>query len=1417
MKNNRNNKFIKGLAIPLCLTMGTTTLLNATLDTRSNIIYAQTNYSDGFTIEKPYIENDSLKFRVEGTDKSSSFYERYWTKIDKVLIDDKDFGFNNKSTASRDYYHLYDGVLTANQAGALEYFKKHDKHKIEVIFSDGSKKSYEEEGYTKPADADEKTVEKKTKYEISKIEKQKNWKNEPYLVIELTNTSIYEEFKNDISKISINGTDLTSEQISKVEPSKWFGLRFFDEKITNLINKENNDVVITLKDSQVINYTVKDDSANTEKTPKETSNNPASLKDSVVITNVEKSAYGKELLFSLTPGLKANEVLSQTKEIVLNGKSFDVKNFKPHWSGKINSIGVDEGIDLFKLWKDKGKNTIVFKFKDDTQSKEFSQGEEEKKLTIADKLEDGDYTIGFNALYADGREGSSMLEGFFDKNVKLTVKDGKKTITMLNTLFAYSLYDFAVENNGTWTSSQKEFYGEKNSAGQHDKALFSFSIDNLEETHQAGVIVGHMGGLTSQIGNFDKYTKVKLKFKPEVTKGWSNFDLVEKEIEAKKNGEALLQKKLIANGVDTNKDGKVTAEELKDFKGKIDIGALVIDGAVDKGEIFDLDLLKNMGPGVTEFSSGSNSLGELPEDLFENAVNIETINLGGNKITNLPEKLFENNKKLKTLNLSANNLGTLPEKLFENNSNLETLRLDQTWLSSLPNNIFKNNTKLKSLSINENKLTSLTDDLFTNNSELEFLDLGKNELSSLPSSIGNLVKLKQLNAVDNKLTVLPTGVEKLEKLSELYLNYNNITNLDDNLWINLAKNSGKVYLVGNKLDSIPVEKIRNNGKLTLLDVANNNLPANLAFSEQDLKSLGINPQSTHGYYPQRSAVSLKAEAKNNKITIAPESDKLTILNLFHWFHGRSEYYGGEGIIQGTKKYDEFLNKMTQPMAEMLKGENYNRNWDIVTKVERIRGDEVVEISNTRVSNEDDKPLTASDPNMKDGDTYRITKVLYENRSTQQNIRIADLETIIKATVETKEENNSKTYTVPVKLRKASEDSLSMGNGALEQAATVVEDENGAHISLTFKPLYISGFNMTGHLTKLGTYPTLDDMKNKQNLTLAQVGSTYTENGTTFPKTVTFSVKKLEKQIGVKVWVDAMDEIAKQAGLEDGSQNAILEFDLENKKETNSRAEITPSMPNDTLDKENETEKVKRVADDIKNLIDKDTSISAEQKEKIKDFISNITPKEKLSAKVNNKDISVILDNRELNAKKLVVSEVIGDSAKKVEELVAKQLTNKEVVATYDINLKDNNGEVVDKHGKTRAVTVTIVKENDEELEVYYVNGEKLEKVPSIYKDGQLMFFTDHFSTYTIVKSKKQVSPNNDDDKSPLFEDNDENNENNGTGNGNKNIQSQENNGTQNTSTNGKFLPNTGLNTTSYGILTALALILTALGLRKIKK
>ena len=1319
MTKKYNSKFIAGLAVPICLTITTTGISNPILNTKLNIAYAQGEQSEGFKIYEAEIGGSgSLEFTVEGKDSSNDIFNKYWKNVDKLLIDGKDFGFNSESSASKNYtlygntvfignkdieahynkqnkhkiefifkdgskavyedkgyvdptakpklineglkitepqldndslifflegsdifknywskvskltvdgkdfgfdkqntnskfYKLYNGEVTAADKAITEHYKKQDKHKIEFTFEDGSKTTYEDTGYVEPStdtttpSKDSDTSSNKpvsnAKYTISKLDQGKNWKNEKHLTLELSDTSVYDNFVDEIASVTLNGTTVNKDVFKdKVETSKYLGIRIFNEDLVKALKDSDNKLEVKLVDGTIISYptaTDKKEDAQPTEPKQDTPATSASYAQKDLVSKVEKNGYGDELNITLVDGFKAEDVLKNTKEVVINGKTFNKSLFGKNWAGHI--VTYDDGgesLKAFKAWNFDGENSIIFKANDGSESKAYTTGnkvveekptpektpekQEEKTYSLTDKLEDGEYTLGFNALYADGRQGTSMLEGFFDKNVKLVVKDGKMSITMLNTLFAHGLYDFAIQNKGKWESGVKENFGEKNSAGQYDRALFTLPVEDLDQIHLGGVIVSYMGSLESDKGNFDKYTTVKLKFKPEIKKGWNGFELVEKNNEERKKSDDLLQKKLIANGVDTNNDGKVTEEELKNFTGDINLGSFEIDGKVDKGAIYNLDLLKHMGPGVKSFSSDSNNFGELPEDLFKNAVNIERINLGGNGVTKLPENLFANNKKLKSVNLSSNNLGNIPENLFANNPELDTVEFNQSWLSTLPANIFANNPKLKTVSLSNNKIISLPDDIFKNNSGLTFLSVTDNELTKLPNSIANLSALTQLYAGNNKLTSLPENGVNLTKLNTLALNNNHISSLSDELWKTLAKNKASVRLVNNQISNIPLDLIKANGSLQLLDIANNNLPATLPFNEADTKLLGISPEVTQGYYPQKQAIELNVVAKDNKITIQPKDEKLTILNLLHWYRGRSEFYGGEGILQGLDKYKEFLSKQTKPMAELLKSDDYGRNWYIVTKVERIRGNEVKELSSTSVSNEDDKKLEISDADMKAGDKYRITKTLFEKNATNIDDKIVELQTTVDA-----------------------------------------------------------------------------------------------------------DVKKEEPKVEEKPQVTPEQPKAEE------------------------KPQVTPEKPQESPSEQPSTPSV----DDKKNVTDT--------------LIAKLPGDEEVKVQFKEKDVTGI---------HFVAKNSDDKKVEKVKELVKNLDEKLNVVKTLDLFFTDDKGNVINNNGETRAVTVAVIANDNETLEVYYVNGDKLEKVPSTYSDGKLTFYTDHFSTYTIVSRAKEA-------------------------------------------------------------------------------
>ena len=176
-----------------------------------------------------------------------------------------------------------------------------------------------------------------------------------------------------------------------------------------------------------------------------------------------------------------------------------------------------------------------------------------------------------------------------------------------------------------------------------------------------------------------------------------------------------------------------------------------------------------------------------------------------------------------------------------------------------------------------------------------------------------------------------------------------------------------------------------------------------------------------------------------------------------------------------------------------------------------------------------------------------------------------------------------------------------------------------------------------------------------------------------------------------------------------------------------------------LAKENaEIEKLEKLKSETVDGIMKDSSISEGEKEKLKAIINNATLKDTLVATVKNvgeiSNISVSFNNSNIKATQFVAVEADEKNTTKVESLVKNTDENMQVIKTIDLYFKDEKGNKIDKKGETRTVTVALLANENEKLEVYYVNNNNLEKIPSIYKDGKLTFFTNHFSLYTIIKN-----------------------------------------------------------------------------------
>ena len=222
--------------------------------------------------------------------------------------------------------------------------------------------------------------------------------------------------------------------------------------------------------------------------------------------------------------------------------------------------------------------------------------------------------------------------------------------------------------------------------------------------------------------------------------------------------------------------------------------------------------------------------------------------------------------------------------------------------------------------------------------------------------------------------------------------------------------------------------------------------------------------------------------------------------------------------------------------------------------------------------------------------------------------------------------------------------------------------------------------------------------------------------------------------------------------EEAINNATSE--VEKEKLTTEKAAVEKELTAKVTELKTETEKAVKLenkVEEIKKLeevkkeavkdIANDKSLSKEEAKQLEAIVKTASLNNTLVAKVtengSTEEIKVSFDNSAVRATKFVVEKADEETVTKVEELAKKANENLNVVKTIDLYFTDANGDKINKQGETRTVTVAVVANEGEQLEVYYVNedkvnGDKLEKVPSVYKDGKLTFFTSHFSKYTIL-------------------------------------------------------------------------------------
>ena len=205
--------------------------------------------------------------------------------------------------------------------------------------------------------------------------------------------------------------------------------------------------------------------------------------------------------------------------------------------------------------------------------------------------------------------------------------------------------------------------------------------------------------------------------------------------------------------------------------------------------------------------------------------------------------------------------------------------------------------------------------------------------------------------------------------------------------------------------------------------------------------------------------------------------------------------------------------------------------------------------------------------------------------------------------------------------------------------------------------------------------------------------------------------------------------------EEAINNATTEAEKE--KLATEKATVEKELTAKVAELKTETEKAVKLENKVNEI------------KQLEAIVKTASLKDTLVAKVeengSSEIVTVKFDNTAIKADHLVVEktneETVAVVKEKVKELAKKADKNLSVVKTIDLHFADSQGNTINKQGETRAVTVAVVANEGEKLEVYYVRETDdknivLEKVPSAYKDGNLTFFTNHFSRYTIVKEKE---------------------------------------------------------------------------------
>ncbi|XP_055309418.1 leucine-rich repeat-containing protein 70-like [Sitodiplosis mosellana] len=220
-----------------------------------------------------------------------------------------------------------------------------------------------------------------------------------------------------------------------------------------------------------------------------------------------------------------------------------------------------------------------------------------------------------------------------------------------------------------------------------------------------------------------------------------------------------------------------------------------------------------------------NKLTEVPANLLQGAVNLETLDFSCNKINNFDPDTFSAENSLKILYLSHNNISELPVNTFKKLIKLESLDLAHNSIDALPVDIFEKLIKVQKLDLSHNKLSEIPSFLCHNMEKLNEVDFSNNKLMRIDHFVfSGALSLQKVVFANNQLTSLNR---------QIFDAHSNVTYLD------ISENQIKMNALANTLSNLENLLHFNASGNPIKNVSNKTFAKNLKLETLSLSHCGL--------------------------------------------------------------------------------------------------------------------------------------------------------------------------------------------------------------------------------------------------------------------------------------------------------------------------------------------------------------------------------------------------------------------------------------------------------------------------------------------------------------------------------------------------------------------------------------------------